>query len=314
MNLNTEFAFEGFRLAKKKPGLIAAWSVIILLLSVIVIGVLFSAFMPLIMSLKELETSTPSDPKAALAIMSSLAPVIGLAMPLGLVIGAVMRCAVFRALEQSKPKFWGYLGFGADELRQMVLMIAVGLVIGGFWLLLLLGGGLVIGLTVAATSGLIDMAKGMIIGLVSLITVLAGFFVLFAFMVRISLASAQTYATKKIMIFDSLRLTKGNAWNLFVGYFIIFVISIVMAIFMAVFRVMGMGFGMVSLSSFDEQTFKSITQGHMPADLSPFYAAGIFLVIYLLIHIVVNVVTYAAYYAAPMAAYKELSGTKVDAE
>ena len=129
-------------------------------------------------------------------------------------------------------------------------------------------------------------------------------------MVRISLAGAQTFATKEIRIFESVNLTQGNAWNLFVGYFIIFVIAFGIGIVLSIVRLGATLSGVSAFSSMNTATLEAMAKGHMPADMSVFGLPLALVALYFIVQCIVGIVISASYYAASMAAYKELTAEK----
>ena len=310
MTLSSEFAFEGFRLLKKKPWLFMAWGLAYVLLAVAISAAMIGPFIQLIDHAKSLEAGSQSgkpDIKTVLDFYAAFLPILALAAPLGLIVGAMFRAAVFRAILAPKDKGLFYFKLGGDELRQLVVMLAVSIISALLFLAVSLGAGLLIAATVAATSMLTSLAKGLIIALVSIVVVCAALFFIFTFMVRISLAGAQTFATKEIRIFESVNLTQGNAWNLFVGYFIIFVIAFGIGIVLSIVRLGATLSGVSAFSSMNTATLEAMAKGHMPADMSVFGLPLALVALYFIVQCIVGIVISASYYAASMAAYKELT-------
>ena len=303
MTLSSEFAFEGFRLLKKKPWLFMAWGLAYVLLAVAISAAMNGPFIQLIDHAKSLEAGSQSgkpDIKTVLDFYAAFLPILALAAPLGLIVGAMFRAAVFRAILAPKDKGLFYFKLGGDELRQLVVMLAVSIISALLFLAVSLGAGLLIAATVAATSMLTSLAKGLIIALVSIVVVCAALFFIFTFMVRISLAGAQTFATKEIRIFESVNLTQGNAWNLFVG----------IGIVLSIVRLGATLSGVSAFSSMNTATLEAMAKGHMPADMSVFGLPLALVALYFIVQCIVGIVISASYYAASMAAYKELTAEK----
>ena len=310
MALDSDFAFEGFRLIKKKPGLLGAWILAIILMMIVIIALIGLTMWPVLNQISTLKSGVKDNPEVVTHLLTMIWPIIALSLPLGLLISAIMRCAVYRALSQDKPKSWAYIEFGGDEVRQMIVLFLYGLTVFGLILLLMLVCGLCIGASVAVGAYLIEPVRNLVIALVSIITVCAGLFFLFAYMVRMTLCGVQTYVEKTINLFGSLKLTKNNGWNLFVGYIIITVIAIIISLFTAVFRLFGFSYGINGFMTNPQDMAKTISEGHFSFDTTTFAPMAIFLSLYIIASLIAQVVIYIAYYAAPMAAYRSLKQAK----
>ena len=131
-----------------------------------------------------------SIPRAALAIALIIYPIIFAAMN--------------RAVQRPADDRFGYLRLGADELAQMGLMlILVAIAIAAY-------------LTAIVVAVLMAMAVGTAVAVAALVVGLVG---AFAFLgVRLSLASALTFATGKIRLADAWALTSGRFWPILSAY------------------------------------------------------------------------------------------------
>ena len=112
MTLSSEFAFEGFRLFKKKPWLFVAWGLSYVLIVVAVIAAMIGPIMQFVQHAKDFESASQSakpDFKVILDFYASLMPVMAIAAPIGLIGAAMFRTAVFRA--ESEPNNKGLLYF-----------------------------------------------------------------------------------------------------------------------------------------------------------------------------------------------------------
>ncbi|MEI9902795.1 MAG: hypothetical protein WDN06_01540 [Asticcacaulis sp.] len=154
----------------------------------------------------------------------------GILIPGGLVFGAVMNCAVYRAVLEPKNSAFGYLRLGGDELR----MIGVNLL----FMLVFIAAEFAIGIGFGIILGVSAVAAPKAAGFVGVILGLIVFGLVIWLWTRISLFTVQTFATRKINLFGSWSLTRGHFWTLFGGYVVVLVLAIIVEIlFMIIFGV-----------------------------------------------------------------------------
>ena len=202
----SDAALEGFRLTRENPKAFGIWAAASLLVNVLS-GVI-DAFMPA--SVKHgLETISASDVMTGPQLLDALiltAPVI----LLGLAVLNIMAAAVYRLIFRHDDTRFGYLRLGADELRLMGLtLIYIVLFIG-----LVVGVGMVSGIVVAL-AGLVSPAAQSFLGWLS---IPLSFGVIVYVLVRLSLAPVATFAERRLAIFESWGLTRGQFWRLFGAY------------------------------------------------------------------------------------------------
>ncbi|EGF90327.1 putative membrane protein [Asticcacaulis biprosthecium C19] len=218
MKLDIEFAFEGFRILRKRPWAVAAWGVVFLLANLIGFGSFVPLALPALIQLFNSSGSAPDPAVIASLIAGLILPYIVLFIVM-ILAGAVVSCAVFRAaLTDEKPGF-GYLRLGGDEFRLILVHIIFSLMFVGFYLVCAIVGGI---LTFAFSQIDEDLA-GLGVGL----TILLGLGVMIWLMVRLSLFSVQSFDEKRINLFGSWKLTKGKAWTLFGGYLLAGILAVV---------------------------------------------------------------------------------------
>jgi hypothetical protein len=202
----SDAALEGFRLTRENPKAFGIWAGASLLVNVLS-GVI-DAFMPA--SVKHgLETISASDVMTGPQLLDALiltAPVI----LLGLAVLNIMAAAVYRLIFRHDDTRFGYLRLGADELRLMGLT----LIYIVLFIALVVGVGMVSGIVVAL-AGLVSPAAQSFLGWLS---IPVSFGVIVYVLVRLSLAPVATFAERRLAVFESWGLTRGQFWRLFGAY------------------------------------------------------------------------------------------------
>jgi len=232
----TDAAFEGFRITREKPRVLLIWAAFYLIISLLMPVLLVTMGGQNLMALEAEANSPNADPQAALDNLAALGPLYAILIPIGLAVQAVLAAAVYRAILRPEDTGFGYLRLGQDELRLTVLtLIYFVLSLAAVTIVVLLGG---IGAGVAY--GLLGSPLlGVGLGLFFLGLLLYG-------AVRLSLAPVITFAERRISVFDSWRLTKGQFWKLLGAYVLaiasaVVVLLLATVIFMAVAAILAGG-------------------------------------------------------------------------
>jgi hypothetical protein len=257
----TDAAFTGFRIVWERPLAVVYWAAL-----QVVVALASTAFVTLSAGRQFTEAAQASlqfgaDPAPMIARMAALAPTYAALLIGGLVLQAVLAAAMNRAVLRPQLFRFGYLRLAADELRQL----------GLFALILLLAAALYIGvvLVVGVIFALLGFAGGDAGFALALLILIPVLLVVFVFVgVRLSLASALTFASRRIDLFGSWTLTRGRFWPLLWTYLIAFALSLVvwtltLAIALFAVAILGGGFGALGVGA--EPDLGSLATAFAPA-------------------------------------------------
>lgn len=209
----TDAAFEGFRLVRRKPMALVAWTLLYAVLSLASLFAMSNAMGGMIEWAERAEAlenagaaATPAD---VMAMFQGFGQVmLGLAwlLPVSLAVGAMLMAAVARAVLNPRAGGFGYLRLGMDELRVFVVTLVLGLLMICAWIALCILIGVLAG--IAGASGANWLWFFVILG------GLAGVAAIVWLAVRLSLAVPITVAENRFAFFDSWGLTRGRFWPL----------------------------------------------------------------------------------------------------
>lgn len=208
----TDAAFEGFRLVRRNPLALVAWT---LLYAVLTLTALFSLSTMAVqleawsVQAEAMESVEPSFDQvwALMAGFGAIMARVAWLLPISLVVGAILAAAVARGvLNPSRDRF-GYLRLGMDEVR----VVAVTFVLGLVMILAAIVALLAVGVLIAAAKAAGGDGPALIAGLLGFLAMTC-FFIWLA--VRLSLAVPITVAERRFAFFDSFNLTKGRFWPL----------------------------------------------------------------------------------------------------
>ncbi len=286
----TDSAMEGFRLARRKPGVLFIWA-LYLIVTVVVLGVaFFSVAGPGLTQFAQESRSPTIDPATMFARMAPIFGGVLVAIPIAAVMFTVLVAAVYRAVLRPEQPGLAYLRLGGDELRMIGVMIAL-------FFILAVPYYIAVALVGAASRAI---GNGQPSPLVSILGTLVVLCVYIWIRVRMSLALAITVGERKMRVFESWRLTKGRFWPLLGMYLLVVVFAIaafiVMYILILILALLGFG-GMAQLA---HPTPESLAAAAPLAIVAGLVAAVIYLVGLTLI--------LTLSYAAQARAYRDLSG------
>ena len=295
----TDAAFEGFRLTRERPRVVAAWALLYILMSVIAAVVMVSTIGPEFDTLRAAaQGSGPTDPAEAMERFRKLAPFFMTILPFIVVFWSMLTCAVYRAVLRPAETGFGLIRFGADEIRMAGLTILL-------WLLMLAtvfaaSLFITIGAMLAANGGLVAAVSGNLIWAATVGVVMW-------IWIRLSLAGPVTFASREIHIFRSWELTRGVGWRVGLAYFLALLLAIVvfllaLIIFMATAGVFvtAVGRPLSDIASVFEPNTASLASYFTPAQI-----------LYRVFWSVLQVVLYAVLLSPAAVIYAALSGHPV---
>jgi len=231
----SDVAFTGFRVIRERPKALAVWVVIQVILAVAMLLLMAQTMAPAMSQLQQ-ATGPHPDPNKTLAAMAKLIPFYLLAALFSLLVYPVIYAAMNRAVLQPSNDRFAYLRLGADELRQLGLMLLYGLIMFGLYMATAIASAIIMVIVgmVAGSGGKPSVVVFTLMPMVILLVVAA---VMAFFGVRFCLASPLTFATRKIDLFGSWTLTKGRFWPIFGTLVVVFCVSLALYVLIGVIAV-----------------------------------------------------------------------------
>ncbi|MEO8812587.1 MAG: hypothetical protein ABI376_06725 [Caulobacteraceae bacterium] len=239
----SDAALTGFRVVRERPRAVAVWALIQLAFSIAASIILIGLGGPSLIRLQQAGPGAMMDPQAALGIFARLGPMYLALLVLSLLVSAILYAAMNRAVLTPGADRFGYVRLGIDEIRQFQLLV-LATIVGLTAYLMLAVAAVLIGIALAGilkSPGPLPLALGAVPA-VCVLVFLA---------VRLSLASAQTFAAGRVDLFGSWALTQGRFWPIFGAYAIAFAFGIVVALlgFLIVFGIVALVGGPATLSA-----------------------------------------------------------------
>jgi hypothetical protein len=232
-------AFTGLRVVRKNPGAVIAWAILHLLSIAFITWLTLSRFHDVFAKIQATALMQgPANPTTAQAHLQQMLPVFHQILPLyaymipfGLVLASIFICAMNRSVLRPRESGLGFLRLGLDEIRQLILLLAlivVQIVVEVVLVALALAAGFLARTVMHAAAPSANAAIPIVIGA---LVFLVG---LIVFEVKMSLASAQSFATRQINVFGTWSLTGGQFWPIVATYILAFILYIVVAIIIGV--------------------------------------------------------------------------------
>lgn len=242
----SDAAFSGFRISWEHPVALAVWAVLAFVISLVYSLFLSVSAGPAFADLQA-HGMPPANSPEALTLVRELLPTYAALLIGLLVIYAVLYAAMNRVVLRPTESRFGYLRLAADELRQLGLfaLMTVGIILIEIAIMIIAG-------LLISVLGLAIGQAGVLVGTAVFLVAAAGAFVFLG--VRFSLASPLTFASGRIDLIGSWRLTRGRFWPLLGTYLIAFALSLVvmalsLAIAVAAGALVSIALGQPTLSS-----------------------------------------------------------------
>jgi hypothetical protein len=177
---------------------------------------------------------------------------------IGVVIGSVFYCAVFRAVLHPEQSRFAYLRFGAVELMIALLAVAALFGFGISFGLVAIVIGILAAIFVALHAGVVAAIIGVVGGIAAIVA-------LVYFWLRLSLVAPMIVDGGKLELTEAWRLTKGKVGGLFAIALVLFLILVAGEIVVGLVMV-GIGLGVISSASGGLHNLPAFFQ-HPPADI-----------------------------------------------
>ena len=286
-------ALEGFRITRENPRTFATW--IAASLGVNILAAIIDANLPagIKQGLDSIGGADQLTPSQLLDTLIATAPIL----VLGLAIQSIMAAAVYRLIFRHDDTRFGYLRLGGDELRLMALTVIYIFLIMGLVVAVTMLAGIVVAISSAAGPA-VQTFVATAVGFIAL-------GVIVYVLVRLSLAPVATFAERRLAVFESWSLTRGQFWPLLGAYAL--AVACIVAIGLLLMVVFTFAAGAILVAQGGQ--FGDVWAMLKPKDNSLRSYLSVGVIVYLLIDSVFRAL-YNAVIAAPGAvAYETWHGT-----
>lgn len=216
----SDAAFSGFRLVRENFKSVSVWMLIMTVFS-IASSVLMIQFFGSQLDAFSAAMPTPGadpDPAELQKAIEAMTPVLLVSLPYTMLVNGVVYAGVNRLLQRPHEQGFAHLRLGMDEVRQAIVWLMYNVVLFTVF---------AVGTTLSKV--LVTMA-GPSGALVALLVLVAMIWAAIYLAIRLSLATAATFAEGRIVFFKSMPLTKGQFWPIFGTYFLAGVMCIIVGL------------------------------------------------------------------------------------
>ncbi|MGZ9115123.1 MAG: hypothetical protein ACXW3K_10920 [Brevundimonas sp.] len=296
----TDSAFEGFRLVRRNPLALVAWT---LLYAVLTLAALFSlsgivdqleAVTAQAEAMESVAEPSLEQVGALMAEFGGILARVAWLLPISLVAGAMLAAAVARGVLNPSGDRFGYLRLGMDEVRVLVVTFVLGLILTFAAVVAFVA----VGVLAAAAKAAGGAGVAAIAGLLGFFAVTCLFIWL---CVRLSLAVPITVAENRFAFFDSFNLTKGRFWPLF-GMAVLAVVMVLLVELLS--SIVSMPLGIIS--GLDSWTMNGDQDSE--AVRAAFDVSNPWVIAHALVEAFVAALTVGILYAPFAAAYRGITG------
>lgn len=268
----TDAAFAGFRVLQRNPILVAFWAVLLFVFNIASLLLIAALAGPAMAELQAAgQAGASADPQVMMRSLAQVGPVYLIIIAVSFLYYGMIYAAANRAILNPDDSRYGYLRFGAAELRQALLLFLLTLLLMAAYVVAVVLCVIVFALVGAAGGG---GGGAMALGiLVASVLVIACLCALLWLAVKFSLASPQTFATGKLNLFGSWALTKGRVWPALGAYLLSWLLAaIISAVAFGIFLVIAMMIaGMGSMAQIFQPDMSSVSSVLNPLTIS-YYA------------------------------------------
>ena len=216
----TAAAGAGFGLIGKRPLSVLAWGLFVVVVMFLPVAALLGAALPGILeTVRQAKMAPGAGPpvQQIVAMAQQIGAIQSLFFLLALLVGTVLTAAIFRAVLEPKNNGFAYLRLGGKELWLFILSVAQFL----FWSVVICVSVLAVAVIYALTAKYVSQGAGVLAALVSGLAIV---FMQIVLALRLSMAGPMTFAAGEFRMFQSFRLTRGHAGEIFLVALLVFVI------------------------------------------------------------------------------------------
>jgi hypothetical protein len=226
----TDVAFTGIRFVREHPRAVAIWAAIQVILSLLLGVVAVVTLGPYMAQMQALNHPGPAtDPAQVFGLLAHVAPMYVLFLMFGLLFYAVLYATMSRAVLEPAEERLSYIRFGMDEARQLLLVL-LWIVITAVFYAVALAAAIAGALVLAGTPRAIH---GLLVVIACLLVAAAAIYCL----VRLSLATALTFDSRRVDLFGSWRLTRGRFWKMLGTYLLVLGVGLIIMILTTIITV-----------------------------------------------------------------------------